>query len=62
MKMWRCTVCGLLYEGENPPSAVLRHRGQNTRELGQVGMITPVPAPRYWLGMAGEHYISEPVD
>jgi predicted nucleic acid-binding Zn-ribbon protein len=21
MKMWRCTVCGLLYEGENPPGA-----------------------------------------
>jgi len=21
MKMWRCTVCGLLYEGENPPES-----------------------------------------
>jgi predicted nucleic acid-binding Zn-ribbon protein len=21
MKMWRCSVCGLLYEGENPPEA-----------------------------------------
>lgn len=21
MKMWRCTVCGTIYEGENPPAA-----------------------------------------
>jgi len=24
MKMWRCPVCGLLYEGENPPEACPR--------------------------------------
>jgi len=55
MKMWRCTVCGLLYEGENPPSAVLRRGGQSAREQDQVGMTMPVPALTYCLDMAGEH-------
>jgi len=62
MKMWRCTVCGLLYEGENPSSAVLRRGGQSTREQEQVGMTTPISAPRYFLDKAGEHYTPGPVE
>lgn len=69
MKTWRCTVCGLLYEGEDPPescfkcgapSAVLRREGQSAREQEQVGMTTPVPALRYFLDMPGEHYTPGP--
>jgi hypothetical protein len=55
MKMWRCIVCGLLDEEENPPWAILRWGGQSAREQEQAGMIMPVLAPRYCLDMAGEH-------
>ena len=62
MKMWRCTVCGLLYDGENPPSTVLHRGGQGARGQEQVGMKKPFPVSTYCLNVAGKHYIPAPVE
>jgi len=49
--MWRCAVCGLLYDGGEPFFGSSPSRRSECHEQEQVGMTPPVPAPRYCLDM-----------